>query len=74
MARVTASAVSPASMTLGPHRRRPRWRGPTLTALTPRLADSMIPLDELPTAIRYARDRVEDAIKVVVRPHPASEG
>ena len=32
------------------------------------------PLDELPTAIRYARDRVEDAIKVVVRPHPASQG
>jgi threonine dehydrogenase-like Zn-dependent dehydrogenase len=28
------------------------------------------PLDELPTALRYARDRVEDAIKVVVKtPH-----
>jgi L-iditol 2-dehydrogenase len=25
------------------------------------------PLDELPTALRYARDRVEDAIKVVVK-------
>jgi threonine dehydrogenase-like Zn-dependent dehydrogenase len=25
------------------------------------------PLDELPEAIRYARDRVEDAIKVVVK-------
>jgi len=24
------------------------------------------PLDELPTALRYAQDRVEDAIKVVV--------
>jgi L-iditol 2-dehydrogenase len=28
------------------------------------------PLDELPIALRYARDRVEDAIKVVVKtPH-----
>src|SRR5215467_5037229 len=26
------------------------------------------PLEDLPTAIRYARDRVEDAIKVVVKP------
>ena len=25
------------------------------------------PLDDLPTALRYARDRVEDAIKVVVK-------
>ena len=25
------------------------------------------PLEELPTAIRYAKDRVEDAIKVVVK-------
>jgi L-iditol 2-dehydrogenase len=25
-------------------------------------------LDDLPTALRYARDRVEGAIKVVVRP------
>jgi L-iditol 2-dehydrogenase len=25
------------------------------------------PLAEVPTAIRYARDRVDDAIKVVVR-------
>jgi L-iditol 2-dehydrogenase len=25
------------------------------------------PLGELPTALRYARDRVEDAIKVVVK-------
>ena len=25
------------------------------------------PLDELPTALRYARDRVEDANKVVVK-------
>ena len=32
------------------------------------------PLDELPTAIRYARDRVEDAIKVVVKPHAESQG
>ena len=24
------------------------------------------PLDEVPTAIRYARDRIEDALKVVV--------
>jgi L-iditol 2-dehydrogenase len=28
------------------------------------------PLDELPTALRYARERIEDAIKVVVKvPH-----
>lgn len=27
------------------------------------------PLDDLPTALRYARDRVEDAIKVVVKTH-----
>jgi len=27
------------------------------------------PLDAVPTAIRYARDRVEDAIKVVVSMH-----
>jgi threonine dehydrogenase-like Zn-dependent dehydrogenase len=25
------------------------------------------PLDDLPTAIRYAKDRIEDAIKVVVK-------
>ena len=25
------------------------------------------PLDDLPTALRYAKDRVEDAIKVVVK-------
>ena len=25
------------------------------------------PLDDLPSAIRYAKDRVEDAIKVVVK-------
>jgi L-iditol 2-dehydrogenase len=25
------------------------------------------PLDQLPEALRYARDRVEDAIKVVVK-------
>src|SRR6516225_3395542 len=29
-------------------------------------------LEDLPTAIRYARDRVEDAIKVVVKPKHAS--
>ena len=29
------------------------------------------PLVELPTALRYARDRVEDAIKVVVKMHGA---
>jgi len=29
-------------------------------------------LADLPTAIRYARDRVEDAIKVVVKPQRAS--
>ena len=27
------------------------------------------PLDDLPTALRYARERIEDAIKVVVRVH-----
>ena len=26
------------------------------------------PLEDLPTAIRYAKDRVDDAIKVVVKP------
>jgi len=31
-----------------------------------------LPLADLPTAIRYARDRVEDAIKVVVKPQRAS--
>jgi 2-desacetyl-2-hydroxyethyl bacteriochlorophyllide A dehydrogenase len=30
------------------------------------------PLEELPEALRYARDRVEDAIKVVVRTRPAA--
>jgi L-iditol 2-dehydrogenase len=30
------------------------------------------PLDDLPTAIRYAKDRVEDAIKVVVKPKHAT--
>jgi L-iditol 2-dehydrogenase len=30
------------------------------------------PLEDLPTAIRYAKDRVEDAIKVVVKPQRAS--
>jgi L-iditol 2-dehydrogenase len=30
------------------------------------------PLSEVPTAIRYARDRVEDAIKVVVQPRSRS--
>ena len=30
------------------------------------------PLDDLPTAIRYAKDRVEDAIKVVVKPRGVS--
>jgi L-iditol 2-dehydrogenase len=30
------------------------------------------PLEDLPTAIRYAKDRVEDAIKVVVKPKRAS--
>jgi L-iditol 2-dehydrogenase len=30
------------------------------------------PLEDLPTAIRYARDRVEDAIKVVVKPRSAA--
>jgi threonine dehydrogenase-like Zn-dependent dehydrogenase len=29
------------------------------------------PLEDLPTAIRYAKDRVEDAIKVVVKPKRA---
>jgi L-iditol 2-dehydrogenase len=29
-------------------------------------------LDDLPTALRYARDRVEDAIKVVVTNRQAS--
>ena len=28
------------------------------------------PLDELPTALRYARERIDDAIKVVVKPMP----
>jgi len=28
------------------------------------------PLDELPTALKYARERIEDAIKVVVKPVP----
>src|SRR6185437_15532304 len=37
------------------------------------------PLDDLPTAIRYAKDRVDDAIKVVVKAkmnaaHRATEG
>jgi len=31
------------------------------------------PLADLPTALRYARDRVEDAIKVVVTTRQASE-
>jgi L-iditol 2-dehydrogenase len=26
-------------------------------------------LDDLPTALRYARERIEDAIKVVVKAH-----
>jgi len=26
------------------------------------------PLREVPTAIRYARERIEDAIKVVIKP------
>src|ERR1700678_4278715 len=30
------------------------------------------PLDDLPTAIRYAKDRVEDAIKVVVKARGAA--
>src|SRR6476661_5675512 len=30
------------------------------------------PLEDLPTAIRYAKDRVDDAIKVVVKPQRAS--
>ena len=30
------------------------------------------PLDELPEALRYARDRVEDAIKVVVKTRPGA--
>jgi L-iditol 2-dehydrogenase len=28
------------------------------------------PLDELPTALKYARERIDDAIKVVVKPMP----
>ena len=32
-----------------------------------RIHTHTFPLDDLPTAIRYARDRVEDAIKVVVK-------
>jgi L-iditol 2-dehydrogenase len=32
------------------------------------------PLDDLPTAIRYAKDRVEDAIKVVVKASMTSAG
>ena len=28
------------------------------------------PLDELPTALKYARERIEDAIKVVVKAGP----
>jgi threonine dehydrogenase-like Zn-dependent dehydrogenase len=28
-------------------------------------------LEDLPTALRYAKDRVEDAIKVIVKPHGA---
>jgi L-iditol 2-dehydrogenase len=28
------------------------------------------PLDDLPTALKYARERIDDAIKVVVRNHP----
>jgi len=31
------------------------------------------PLEDLPTALRYAKDRVEDAIKVVVKPRRASQ-
>jgi L-iditol 2-dehydrogenase len=31
------------------------------------------PLSDLPTALRYARERVEDAIKVVVTNRQASE-
>jgi L-iditol 2-dehydrogenase len=30
------------------------------------------PLEDLPTAIRYAKDRIDDAIKVVVKPQRAS--
>ena len=33
----------------------------------PRSTPTPSPLDDLPTAIRYAKDRVEDAIKVVVK-------
>ncbi|HEX3858063.1 MAG TPA: alcohol dehydrogenase, partial [Pseudolabrys sp.] len=32
-----------------------------------RIHTHTFPLDDLPTAIRYAKDRVEDAIKVVVK-------
>jgi threonine dehydrogenase-like Zn-dependent dehydrogenase len=31
------------------------------------------PLSQLPEALRYARDRVEDAIKVVVKPRMAGK-
>jgi threonine dehydrogenase-like Zn-dependent dehydrogenase len=30
------------------------------------------PLEELPEALRYARERVEDAIKVVVKTRPGA--
>lgn len=49
MALAMSVCDSPQSITPEPHRRRPSCRGPTFTAFTPKLADSMIPLDELPT-------------------------
>ncbi|MFD2183898.1 zinc-dependent alcohol dehydrogenase [Rhodoplanes azumiensis] len=32
------------------------------------------PLDDLPTALRYAKDKLDGAIKVVVKPHAAAAG
>jgi len=37
-----------------------------------RIHTHTFPLEDLPTAIRYAKDRVEDAIKVVVKARGAS--
>ena len=38
------------------------------SASTPRkIHTHTFPLEDLPTALRYARDRVDDAIKVVVK-------
>ena len=48
-------------------RRRPSWRR---SASTPSSSIRIrFPLDEVPTAIKYARERIDDAIKVVVKVH-----